>query len=94
MLVIFFIWQGVMHRELVLKEQTVNSEFYREVMDLFLKRLRRIRPDMAQSGNWFLQHSNAPSHNATISKQFLTQKNITVLDHFTSLARLAPADYF
>jgi len=54
MLVIFFIWQGVVHEELVLKGQTVNSEFYRGVMDRLLKRFRRIRPDMAQLGNWFL----------------------------------------
>jgi hypothetical protein len=88
-LVIFFIWQGVLHKELVLKGQIVNSEFYREVMDRLLKRLRRIRLDTAQSGSWFLQHDNAPSHNATISKQFLSKKNITVLDHSPLLARFS-----
>jgi hypothetical protein len=68
------------HKELVLKGHTVNSEFYREVMDQLLKRPRHIRLDTAQSDNWFLQHDNAPSHNATISKQFLAKKNVTVLD--------------
>jgi len=36
-------------------------------------------------------HDNTPSHNATIVKQFLAQRKVTVLDH---LPDLAPADYF
>ena len=31
MLMIFFYWQGAVHREFVLEGQTVNSEFHREV---------------------------------------------------------------
>jgi len=44
MLVIFFNWQGVVHKEFVQEGQTVNSEFYREGMDGLLKRLRYNRP--------------------------------------------------
>jgi hypothetical protein len=40
MLVIFFNWQGVMHKEFVLDGQTVNFEFYREGMDQLMQRLR------------------------------------------------------
>jgi len=36
---------------------------------------------MRESGDWFLLHDNAPSHNATIIKQFLAQRKVTVLDH-------------
>ena len=36
---------------------------------------------MCESGDWFLLHDNAPSHNATIVKQFLAQRKVTVLDH-------------
>jgi Transposase. len=32
MLLIFFNWQGVMYKEFVPEGQTLNSEFYREVM--------------------------------------------------------------
>jgi transposase len=91
MLVIFLIWKGVVHREFVLKERTVNSEFYREVMDWLLKRLRHIRPDMEESGSWFLQHSNASSHYATISKQSKTLPFLTTPPYSPDLA---PADYF
>ena len=48
---------------------------------------------MCESGTWFLLHVNAPSHNATIVKQFLTQRKVTVLDHPPYSPDLAPADY-
>jgi hypothetical protein len=94
MLVICFNWQGVMHKELVLKGQTVNSEFYRAVMDRLMKSVRRSRLDKAQSGNWFLLQDNAPSHNTAIINISLTKKNVTALDHRPYSPHLAPADYF
>ena len=39
-------------------------------------------------------HDNAPSHNATIVKQFLAQRKVTVLDRPAYSPNLAPADYF
>jgi len=48
---------------------------------------------MQISGDWFLLHDNAPSHNATIVKQFLAQRKVTVLDHPPYLPDLAPTDY-
>jgi hypothetical protein len=80
-LVIFFGWQGVVHKEFVPEGETVSFEFYREVMNRLLKRLRRIMPDKAQSGSWFLQQNNAHPHNAIIDKQFLANKSVTVLCH-------------
>ena len=49
---------------------------------------------MCESGDWFLLHDNAPSHNATIVKQFLAQRKVTVLDHLPYSPDLAPPDYF
>jgi len=49
---------------------------------------------MCESGDWFLLHDNAPSHNATIVKQFLAQQKVTVLDHPPYSPNLEPADYF
>ena len=49
---------------------------------------------MFESGDWFLLHDNVPSHNATIVKQFLAQRKVTVLDHPPCSPDLAPADYF
>jgi histone-lysine N-methyltransferase SETMAR len=48
---------------------------------------------LCESGDWFLLH-NAPSHNATIVKQFLARRKVTVLDHLSYSPDLAPANYF
>jgi len=39
-------------------------------------------------------HDNAPSDNATIVKQFMAQRKVTVLDRPPYSPDLAPADYF
>jgi hypothetical protein len=63
-------------------------------MERFLNRIRRVRPGMCESGDWFLLHENAPSHNATIIKQVLVQRKLNVLDHAPYSPDFAPADYF
>ena len=78
MLVIFFNWQGVVHKEFVQEGQTVNSEFYREGMDGLLKRLRYNRPGKVLWGNWFMLHD---THITTVIKQLLAKKRFTFLYH-------------
>jgi len=63
-------------------------------MERLLNRIRHVRLGMCESGDWFLLHNNAPSHNATIIKQLLAQRKVTVLDHSPYSPDLAPADYF
>jgi len=70
-LVIFFDWQGVIHKEFVPDAETISAVYCRGVMERFLNRIRRVRPGMCESGDWFLLHDNAPSHNATTVKQCL-----------------------
>jgi len=94
MLVIFFDWQGVIHKEFDPEGETVNAVYYKGVMERLLNRIRRVRLGMCEPGDWFLLHDNAPSHNATIVKQFLAQRKMTVLDHPPYSPDLAPADCF
>jgi len=63
-------------------------------METLLNIILPVRPGMCDSGDWFLLHDNAPSHNATIVKQFLAQRKGTVLEHPPYSPDLAPADYF
>ena len=74
MLVIFFDWQDVIHKEFVSECETINEVYYKGVMERPLNRIRRVRPGMCESGDWFLLHYNAPPNNATIVKQFLAQR--------------------
>jgi len=94
MLVIFFDWQGIIHKEFVPEGETISAAYYKGVMEQLLNRIRRVRAGMCESGDWFLLHDNAPSHNVTIVKQFLGQRKVTVLDHPSYSPDLAPPDYF
>jgi len=68
MLISFFDANGIVHKEFVPPGQTMNQQYYLEV----LKRLRdsawKNQPEMWSSGDWFLQHDNAPAH-AVLSVQ-------------------------
>jgi len=92
MLVIFFDWQSVIHKEFVPEGETLNAVYYKGVMERLLNIRRRVRPGMCESGDWFLLKDNARSHKATIIKQFLAQRKVTVLYHPPYSPDLAPAD--
>jgi hypothetical protein len=94
LLVTFFDWQGVILKEFVPEGEAINAVYYKGVMERLVNRIRLVIPDMCESGDWFLLRDNAPSNNATIVKQFLAQRKVTVLDHPPNSADLAPADYF
>jgi len=70
MLVIFFNWQGVIHKEFVQEGETINAVCYKDVMERLLNRIRHVRPGMCESGDWLLLHANATSHNAKSSSSF------------------------
>ena len=94
LLMIFFDWQGVIRKEFVSKGETINAVYYKGVMERLLNRIRRVRPGMCESGDWFILHDNAPSHNATIVEHFLAQRKVTVLEHPLYSPDLAPDNCF
>jgi hypothetical protein len=49
MLVIFFDWQGVIHKEFVPGGETINGVFCKGVMERLLHRIRRVRPGVCES---------------------------------------------
>jgi hypothetical protein len=64
MWIIFFESQGVVLKEFVPQGKTVNAEFYKGVMNRFLKRIQRVRPTAFCPRDFFLLHYNAPTHKA------------------------------
>jgi hypothetical protein len=60
MLITFFYKQGVIHKELVPEGQTVDSDFYVEVIERLLKRISRVRRKFRAESSLFLLHYNAP----------------------------------
>lgn len=78
MLIVFFDVQGIIIIEWVPSGQTVNQNYYAEVLANLRERIRRRRPSLWQNG-WILHQDNAPAHNALSVEQFLANKNIAVL---------------
>lgn len=94
MLIVFFDARGIIHREFVPPNQTVNAVFYKGVMERLLARIRRVRPQFHESGDWFLLHDNAPSHSSILVKQYLAKRQVVCIDHPPYSPDLAPPDYF
>ena len=74
MLICFFDSQGVVHKELVPQGQTVNQQYYREVLERLRKRVHCVRPEIADT--WILHHDNSPCHTVISVNEFLTKKGI------------------
>lgn len=54
--------------------QTVNENFYKEVLEKLRKRIIRVRSNIKNT--WVLHHDNVPCYTTTSINQFLTIKNI------------------
>lgn len=93
MLIVFFDIQGIVMAEWVPSGQTVNQQYYKQVLEKLRERVRKKRPELWKNG-WILHQDNAPAHNALSVKQFLASKNITVLEHPPYSPDLAPCDFF
>ena len=81
-LIVFFNIQGTVIAEWVSSGQTVNQQFYIEVLTKLHECVRREQLELWRNG-WILHQDNAPAHNALSLKQFLANKNITVGTHPT-----------
>jgi hypothetical protein len=61
-LLIAFDSDGIIHKEFVQEWQTVNFEFYEQVMKRLLQCIRLVQPELHRTGQWMLLHDNAPAH--------------------------------
>jgi len=94
MLIVFFDDRGIVHREFIPPGQTVNREFYLEVLRRSRENVRRKRPELWRSGDWFLHHNNAPAHTALPVTRYLASLGWTVVPHSPYSPDLAPCDSF
>jgi len=89
---LFFGSQCLVHKEFVPPGQTVNKQYYCEVLELLRKRVHRVRPEIAD--NWMLHHDNAPCHTAISANEFLAKNGISVVPHPPYSPDLSPCDFF
>ena len=62
----FFDSTGMIYLHWVPTGQTVNKEYYVEVLREFRKRFRQKRPALFKSGQWHFHQDNAPVHNSIL----------------------------
>lgn len=94
MLTVFFDYRGVVHHEYAPEGQTVNKEYYCEVLRRLRDAVRRKRPDLWNSKKWQLHHDNAPAHSSHLIQQFLAKHGITQVRQAPYSPDLAPCDFW
>ena len=90
----FFDASGVVHHEYLPEGSIVNQTYYNEVLKRLRDAIRRKRPELRRSGDWFFHHDNAPVHSALRAREFLVKHSITVLPHPPYSPDLAACDFF
>ena len=73
--------------------QTVNKEYYTEVLKEFRKRFRRNRPALFKSGQWHFQQVNAPVNNSILVTDYSIKMGIKTVPHPPYCPDLAPCDF-
>ena len=74
--------------------QTVNKEYYVEILREFGKRFRRKRPALFKSGQWHFHQDNAPVHNSIRVTDYLTKMGIKTAPHPSYSPDLVPCDFW
>ena len=73
--------------------QTVNKEYYVEVLREFSKRFLEKRPALIKSAQWYFHQDNAPVHNSILVTDYLTKMVIKTVPHPPYSPDLAPCDF-
>jgi len=93
MLLAFFDSEGIVHHEYAPNGQTINKEFYMEVLQRLRESVHR-KPERWRDGNWILHHDNVPSHTSHLVQQFLANHGTTQLQQPPDSPELASCDFF
>ena len=90
----FFDSTGMIYMHWILTGQTVNKEYYVEVIREFRKRFRWKRPALFKSGQWHFHQDNAPVQNSILVTDYLTKMGIKTVTQPPSSPDLAPCDFW
>ena len=90
----FFNSEGIVHHEYTPDSQTINKEFYMEVLQSLRLSVRQKQPEKWRDGNWILHHNNAPAHTSHLVQQFLAKHGTAQLRQPPYSPDLTPCDFF
>ena len=89
----FFDSTGMIYMHWVPTRQTVNKEYYVDILREFRKRFGRKRPAHFKSGQWHFYQDNAPLHNSILVTDYLTKVGIKTVPQPPYSPDLAPYDF-
>ena len=89
----FFDSTGMIYMYWVSTGQTVNKEYYVEVLREFRKRFHQKRPALFKSGQWHFHQDNAPVHNSILVTDYLTKMGIKTVPYPPYSPDLGPCDF-
>jgi len=85
MLVVFFVWKGVVHHEFVPHGQMVYKELYQEVLVSLRDAVRRKRPELCENQTWTLHHDNVSAHASLLIRIYLAKHQTSVVPNLPFL---------
>ena len=85
---------GMIYMHWVPTGQTVNKEYYVEVLREFGKRFRQKRPALFKSSQWHFHQDNAPVHNSILVTDYLTKMGIKTALQLPYSPDLALCDFW
>ena len=94
MLLAFFDSEGIVHHEYAPNGQTINKEFYLEVLQRLHESVHWKRPEKWWDGDWILHHDNALTHTSDLVQQFLAIHSTTQLQQLPYSPDLTQCDFF
>jgi hypothetical protein len=72
MLIDFFGVKGIVHREIVPPNITINSDFYCDILICLRENVQREGPEIWHNHNWLLHQDNEPAHTSLKTMEFVT----------------------
>ena len=91
---VFFDSRGIVHHEYAPEGQTINKEYYLEVLRRLRAAVQKKRPDMWRAKNFQLHHDNAPAHSAHVIQDFLAKNGMPLVRQAPYSPDLAPCDFW
>ena len=93
MMIVFFDLDGIVRAEFVPRNTTVNTEYYKGLLEHLRNDVHRKQPEKWANG-FILHHDNALRHTSLLVRQFLSNKNIMVCPHPPYSPDLAPCNFW
>jgi hypothetical protein len=90
---VFFDWKTNVHHEFV-HGQTINKQFYQDVLVLLMDAVHRKRPELWKNQTWMLHEDDAPGHALFLIRSYLAKHHMSVVPHPPCPPDLAPAHFF